>query len=380
MKMKIFYINKTRLYDNMPSTVFSMLNAYSFAENGADVTIILKSPKSEVKYDFESFFDLKQLTNFQIVTISDTILGISSNEIFYWKVNQWIKAQSKPDIILTRDPGYLPFLYKLKKQIGSRIFYQSHNFYLDTKFQPHQKKINQNKFHKFEKKYLPALNGMFTLNNSQKELYGRYVNIPTHAIVPGLQKIYSAHDNFEKKKIVYSGSLQMKKGVDILLHSFAKIDDPQARLVLIGGRHKDEILPVQNLARDLNISDRVHITGWVSFDQVNRLLSDATLGIIPLKNTFYNQYLTAPSKLFDYIGHGIPVIASDLPSIRDIDCDGNSIIYTDPDDSAGLTIKIDNILSNYSLYKIFSKKSHELANNYLWKDCGKRMMDSMTTG
>ncbi len=375
--MRIYYVNKTRLYDNMPSTVFSMLNAYSFAENGADVTIFLKKPIHVTAYDFETFFNLKKPDNFQIQTIGDTKFGFRSNKIFYHQVNQWIKKQPKPDVIFTRDPGYLPSLAQLKKQMAVKTFYQSHNFYLDTSLQPDQKKINQKKFHKYEKKYLPKLDGLFTLNNPQKNLYQNYIGIPVHAVIPGLQKIYPQQDNFTQKKIVYTGSLQMKKGVDVLLRSFAKVDDKDARLILIGGRHEREILPVKQLAANLGISNQIEITGWLSFDDVQKKLQKATVGIIPLKNTFYNQYLTAPSKLFDYIAHGIPVIASDLPAIRDIDRKVDSIIFKAPENIPQLTAEIEHILKNRDRYLSFTEKSHALAQHYLWKICGQRMLEKM---
>ncbi|MBN2280433.1 MAG: glycosyltransferase [Candidatus Marinimicrobia bacterium] len=372
--MKIIYINKTRLFDHMPSTVFSMLNAYNFAKNGADVTIILKIPHQEVQQDFESYFNLKPLGNFHIRTFSDKFLGLSGNEFFYSKINQWILSQPTPDVIFTRDPGYLPFLARIKKSRNLKAYYQSHNFYLDLSFQPDQKITNRKKYHRFEKKYLPLMDGMFTLNESQKKLYEKYINLPVHSVVPGLQKIYPVTDNFSQKIIVYSGSLQKDKGVDILLHSFAEIEHKAAKLVLLGGRHEQEIEPIRELAKKLKITDRIEITGWLSFDDVQKRLKHATVGVIPLKDTFYNRYLTAPSKLFDYIAHGIPVIASDLPAIRDIDLNHEHLFYIPAANRQRLSQALDIFLSDPLAYEKYQIRSHELAKNYRWQDCSLRMM------
>ncbi len=359
----------------MPSTVFSMLNAYSFAQHGHDVTIILKSPAGPINYDFESFFNLPKLNNFHIIDLSDTGLRIQNNEIFYRRANKFIQFNASPDVILTRDPGYLPFLYQLKRKLQVKIFYQSHNFYLNTDLQPDQKKINQKKYQRYEKKYIPKLDGLFTLNQSQKKLYEQYTSVPIYSVIPGLQNIFDSKDNFNNKLVAYSGSLLMKKGVDLLLHAFARLKKKSAKLVLIGGRHDREIEPVLRLAEELNITDRIKITGWISYAAVQKYLKKATVGILPLKDTFYNRYLTAPSKLFDYIAHGIPVIASDLPAIRDIDESHNSLIYTKPENVKQLTSKIDELLNNQNLYSDYSNRSHQLAKNYLWKNCGKRMLD-----
>ncbi len=182
-------------------------------------------------------------------------------------------------------------------------------------------------------------------------------------------------DNFDNKWVVYSGSLQMKKGIDVLLHSFARLKTKSAKLVLIGGRHEREIEPVTRIAEELKITDRMKITGWISFADVQNYLEKATVGILPLKDTFYNRHLTAPSKLFDYIAHGMPVIASDLPAIRDIDKFNNSLIYIKPENVEQLSGKIDELLNDHNVYSDFANRSHQLAKNYLWKACGKRMLD-----
>src|SRR5260221_12429264 len=46
------------------------------------------------------------------------------------------------------------------------------------------------------------------------------------------------------------------------------------------------------------------------------LATDASAGLIPLEDDYYNRNLTCPAKGLDYLAHGLPHIARDLPSTR----------------------------------------------------------------
>jgi glycosyltransferase involved in cell wall biosynthesis len=47
-----------------------------------------------------------------------------------------------------------------------------------------------------------------------------------------------------------------------------------------------------DLARSLDVDDRVEITGWVSRKEVEEYLKKAKIGIVPLADTFFNRHLT----------------------------------------------------------------------------------------
>lgn len=378
--MNIAYINKTSTFSNMPSTVFSTLNTYAFAQNGHEATVVFRRPKKTPDTNFEKYFDLPMLDNFRMIDESNSFLFLKSNEMFYARVNRRLIAEhqkKKFDLIITRDPGCLPYLVSLKKRLGCKVFYQSHNFYLDTSFQPDQTKINQKKFHKFEKQFIPKLDGLLAINNPQKELYEKYVDIPVFAGHPGMKKVFDFNDNFDKKIVFYSGSFQLKKGIDILIKAFAALKGKDAKLILAGGRGENELRPVRKLVESLGLNDRVTITGWLSYSELEKYLSQATVGVIPLRDSFYNQYLTAPSKLFDYLAFGIPVVASDLPSIRDFIGTNNCGQFIKPDDEAEMTVAINKIMSVRSLYQGTQIAIRKAADHFVWKNCAARMIDFM---
>lgn len=376
--MNIAYINKTQLMANMPSTVFSTLNAYAIAENGHDVTLIFKEPKNNKtkEFDFKAIFEMPALNNFRTIALSDRFLFIKSNESFYRNVVNWFKSSKRKwDVVITRDPGCLPYLLELRDILHCKIFYQSHNFYIDPELQPDQNKINKRKFQKNEIEYIPKLDGLLTITEAQKTLYDKYVATPIFVSKPGVGEIYKPKDNFSWKIIMYSGSFQKKKGIETLISAFSRLRVGGAKLLLAGGRNKREIKHVKNIVRAKDLVDYVVVTGWLNYAELKRHAQDATVGAAPLADTFYNRNLTAPSKIFDYFACGVPVVASDLPAVRELVDDGKNGLLVPADDESALTNAIEKILTEKSLYAKLSRGSHKTARASLWKDRAKEMID-----
>lgn len=68
----------------------------------------------------------------------------------------------------------------------------------------------------------------------------------------------------EKPYLLYLSRIHEKKGCDLLIKAFAKLDKRKdLQLVMAGPCHDDYIIALQNLAVDLAISDRVHWPGML---------------------------------------------------------------------------------------------------------------------
>jgi len=76
---------------------------------------------------------------------------------------------------------------------------------------------------------------------------------------------------------------------------------------------------------------------------------------------------TSPLKLFEYMVSKRPIIASDLPSIRDVLNDDNSYLVA-PDDCVALGAGINKILRNKKLSDKISQNSYNDVKNYTWHD------------
>ena len=99
--------------------------------------------------------------------------------------------------------------------------------------------------------------------------------------------------------------------------------DNSPRLMLIGGRNRQDIDRLNHQINHLKLSDKVELVEWKNPSELPEFVAKADVGLLPLHDTFFNRNLTFPLKLMDYISAGLPVIASDLPSLNSVLTDGH---------------------------------------------------------
>jgi glycosyltransferase involved in cell wall biosynthesis len=107
------------------------------------------------------------------------------------------------------------------------------------------------------------------------------------------------------------------KGVDILVEALAHV--PQVQGMIVGGHEQEpDLARIRSLADRLGLAHRVELTGNVAPSAVPPLLARA--GILALPNTpsAISTYATSPLKLFEYMAAQRAIVASDLPSIREV--------------------------------------------------------------
>ncbi len=304
----------------------------------------------------------------------------SDRLVFFTRVGRLLKKLVRShgvNVVMSRDTRALPFLVKWRS-IATRAkqgpphllaVHDSHNFYMDLSrrddVDPSSKRLRR--YQKLEQRCLPKLDGHLPLLDVQATLYREYLpGKPVTAAHPGLDEARPPDpERPAHKTVAYLGSLQGQKGVDLLVDAFRNADLPEAwRLLFIGGRDENEIASVQRKADEAGLGGRVEITGWLNDARMRAKLHDASLAVLPLRDTFYNQYLTAPSKLFDYLAHAIPVITSELLAVRELA--QGAAMYVPPGDSASLADAIQRVASCEDTQRELAARAHERAKELLW--------------
>jgi glycosyltransferase involved in cell wall biosynthesis len=134
------------------------------------------------------------------------------------------------------------------------------------------------------------------------------------------------------------GTIVPRYGVHTALAALPQIRAavPRVRLVIAGD---GEARPgLERLAADLGVQDLVEWTGFLPWPALWARLRTVDLGLVPIVGDIYG-HLMLPNKLFDYVAAGVPVVASDLETLRTYlgdDC----VAYVPPDDAAALARRV----------------------------------------
>lgn len=118
--------------------------------------------------------------------------------------------------------------------------------------------------------------------------------------------------------VLYLGGLERNRGSSLMVEAFARVckDVPGARLVIVGHLVPPELeQEVKTHAARLGIGQSLTLAGRVPFEAIGDYLCQAAVGWIPWQPVPKNQ-MNIPTKLFEYMAYGLPVVSSDLRSTR----------------------------------------------------------------
>ena len=133
--------------------------------------------------------------------------------------------------------------------------------------------------------------------------------------------------------LLYFGALQPWQGVDTALRAFARLRDLEGlELVICASVHRRRAKPYRKLAERLEVADRVRWHFALPEHELAPWREHALLSLAPLRDCSRNAVQgCAPLKILESMAAGVPVVASDLPAVRELISDGEHGRLVAPD-------------------------------------------------
>lgn len=140
--------------------------------------------------------------------------------------------------------------------------------------------------------------------------------------------IPSNPDRTGRNLMLMAGNMQSFHGVGECIEAVSRVREryPDATLTLVGKVREDLNECISGSGQDGFIIS----TGFLPYRAMYERLSGGTAGLLVFQPTYYNISIGLPNKLFDYMLLGLPVIASDLPEIRNVVSNADCGILVDP--------------------------------------------------
>ncbi len=338
-------------------------------ENGHEVTVITTDRFQEECVDRNSAVDIEGVRTFYF----NNLCRLFTKNKFYFspKIIRFLKEEIQQfDIVHLQD-------FRTFQNIAA--YYYTRKFDIPYVLQPHgslqflaeKQRLKQMYDIAYGDKMLLNASRLITLNKNERDLCIRLgVSKNKIEIVPNGIDLSQFNENiihlkgsFRKmyeirntdKVILYLGRLHKTKGIDLLVESFCEIQRKCSNvwLALVGPDYgfREEL---EHIMVELNIHDRVIITGMVEDSQRIAALVDADIFVTP---SFYGFPLT----FVEACACGVPIITTNRGDSLDwIDFRVGHVIEYDRDTLAKTIL---DVLFSREIYKKFQVECRHIVNN-----------------
>jgi glycosyltransferase involved in cell wall biosynthesis len=372
--LSIIYLHNQRLMGGKAHDIVIMRTCYALARSGHCVKIITGPPlRGDTIF---SYYGLHPIPEFEVIRIP-----MVRGRTFSWHAvfNFFcllklfsLRRKGMADIIYLREIKLARFLLKFRRFLRLPFVIEVHDLKIKKFYDscPEKEKSEDYVFHR--------VHGIVVLLNVfgdiLKETY-RVSGIPVVKVPLAAGKApFPEHQNGHKT-VGYVGQLYPAQGVDVLVTAMRFL--PDARLSIIGGREKD-LKRLKNLAATMYLNERIDFHGFVNPHRVPEIARDADVMVICALNRGKRRY-SAHTKLYEYMAMGKPIVAVDLPSIREEVTDGKDILLANPEDPQDLAEKITSVLNNRNLAETLALNAYQTADEFSWEKRADRLADFFST-
>jgi len=163
-----------------------------------------------------------------------------------------------------------------------------------------------------------------------------------------------------KKYFIHNGGMEKRKNIELLMGAFKQVNlkNPQYKLVITGNIN-NYAKKLQQLAKDLEISDKVIFTGYIEKEKLSYLLKNTAAVCYP------SLYEGFGFPVLEGFAAGVPVIASNIPSIVEISQGAATLV--EPNSPAQMINAMNSVASGSTNINDKVKKGFSVAKKYSWE-------------
>lgn len=293
---------------------------------------------------------------------------------------QLVYVHNMPDILVA--------CALVPKVLGAKVILDQHDpmpELLTTIFNLRPDSLSVRVMKWLEKWSIARANAVITVNVACKRIFASrsckpekitvVMNSPDEKIFPVRLPISRTVENTSTRAfvIMYHGSLVERNGLDLAVEALARVREsiPGAEL-RICGRKTPFLEKVLDDARRKSLEPWVHYLGPRSLEGLVREIEQCDVGIIPNQRNAFTE-INTPTRIFEYLALGKPVIA---PRARGI-CDyfnAGSLIFFELGDVQDLAKKIEYVFIHPSQVKEIVERGQEIYREHDWPEERRRLI------
>jgi len=374
--MTLIYVANSRIPTEKAHGIQIMKMCEAFSNVGVKVLLIIPWRFNWIKKDPFKYYGIKR--NFRIKKLPS--LDLIPLDFIFKNLGLWIQTISflffakiylvfkKYNILYTREQFTGLFFKDFILEIHS----------LSKKIKPFHKKIWK------KSKKLIVLTTFLKKRLIETDVSGNKILVAPDGV--DLEKFDIGISKKEARKklkllqnknlIVYTGHLYNWKGIETLIEA-SKLLNKNNLVIFVGGTKKD----IKKLKSQVSNSklENVLVVGHRPHSEIPYWLKAADILVLTgTKKSEKSRKYTSPMKMFEYMVSKRPIIASDLPSIREILNENNAILVR-TDNPQALVEGLKKILNNPQAAKRISEQVYKDVHKYTWNKRAERIFGFMET-
>lgn len=362
---KLIYIANLRLPTEKAYGIQIAKMCEVFAAQGVKIKLVAPFRFSRIKTDFFEYYGVNRSFVFKKIFSPDFYLPGPLDKIIFG-VKSFVSAAildlyvlfSGADIYYFRDELAA---YLMSFLVGpGKLIFEAHKYSPRRRFW----------FNRFRKKGIKIM----TISSGLKEEFIKLGFIEKSILVVpdgvDLGEFGIATDrnqareqvglSLDKEIVLYTGHLFGWKGADVLVKAAGYFSE--VLFVFVGGTEAD-VFEFRKRNRDRG---NVIILGYRPHKIIPLYLKAADVLVLPNSGQeSISRFYTSPLKLFEYMAAQRPIVASDLPSLREILNENNAVLVP-PDNPSALAEGIRKVLSDSTLTESISRQARSDVQNYTW--------------
>ncbi|MBN8550307.1 MAG: glycosyltransferase [Deltaproteobacteria bacterium] len=195
--------------------------------------------------------------------------------------------------------------------------------------------------------------------------------IHNYPIAPPAQSPSQRHN-----QIVYLGTIGLERGILEMIEAFALAQLNDWKLVIIGA-FDDHLLHtrVRALVRQHKLEARVEFRGYLSAPEALQLVSESRIGLA-LLHPIPNYLNSLPTKVFEYLCRGTPVLLSNFPFYQQFFRDVPGVHFVDPLNAQEIAKALQKLAVAAPLT---TEETTAVLQQYSWESESRRLIDLYTT-
>lgn len=181
-------------------------------------------------------------------------------------------------------------------------------------------------------------------------------------------------------RLLYTGTISEGRGLRTMVELAAQIRQagrPEV-LELVGVcRREDQRTWAEDQIRANALGDVIHCKGWDTYVPASDLLSHCRTADVGLAlfNAQPNYVESVPTKFYEYLHYGLPIICSDFPLWRRFVEENACGAVVPPGDPAAVLDVLDEWRTNPDQYRPRARNARAAASKYRWAPMGERLVD-----